>query len=40
MQDMTDDGYKNMLCVETAVTQLPGITLAPGESHTLTQVID
>jgi glucose-6-phosphate 1-epimerase len=39
MQDMTDDGYKHMLCVETAITQLPGCILAPGTSHSLKQVI-
>lgn len=39
MQDMTDDGYQSMLCVETAITQLPGRMLAPGELHSLRQVI-
>ena len=37
MQDMEDQGYKNMLCVETAVTQ--GQQVLPGQSHTLEQVI-
>lgn len=37
MQDMEDLGYKNMLCVETAVTQ--GQQVLPGQSHTLEQVI-
>lgn len=37
MSDMTDDGFKQMVCVETALTQ--GFTLAPGESHSLTQII-
>ncbi|TDF41513.1 D-hexose-6-phosphate mutarotase [Alteromonadaceae bacterium M269] len=39
MSDMTDDGYKSMLCVETAVTQLPGQKIQPGQSHCLKQVI-
>ena len=38
MADMNDDGYKQMLCVETAVTQ--GLILAPGESHELVQSIE
>jgi glucose-6-phosphate 1-epimerase len=37
MPDMDAFGYKNMLCVETAVTQWK--ELKPGESHTLTQRI-
>ena len=37
MQDMADDGYLTMLCVEAAVTQ--GLTLEPGEQHSLTQSI-
>jgi glucose-6-phosphate 1-epimerase len=37
MADMTDTGFKHMLCVETAITQ--GQTLAPGEQHILQQVI-
>jgi glucose-6-phosphate 1-epimerase len=37
MADMQDDGYQSMLCVEAAITQ--GITLAPNEQHTLTQII-
>lgn len=38
MADMPDDGYLQMLCVETAVTQ--GVTLAAGEQHQLRQIID
>ena len=37
MSDMDAFGYKQMLCVETAVTN--GTTLNPGEVHKLTQVI-
>lgn len=37
MSDMDAFGYKQMLCVETAVTN--GTTLQPGDVHTLTQVI-
>jgi glucose-6-phosphate 1-epimerase len=37
MVDMTDTGYLDMLCVETAVTQ--GKTLVPGEQHILQQII-
>ena len=37
MQDMEDDGFQKMLCVETAVTQ--GQQVLPGQSHTLEQVI-
>ncbi len=37
MADMEDTSYQHMVCVETAVTQ--GHTLAPGESHHLTQII-
>lgn len=37
MTDMADDGYRSMLCVEAANTQ--GLTLLPGQSHVLKQVI-
>jgi glucose-6-phosphate 1-epimerase len=37
MQDMEDDGFEKMLCVETAVTQ--GQPVLPGDSHTLELVI-
>lgn len=37
LPDMGDEVYRNMLCVETAVTQ--GLQLQPGASHTLTQTI-
>lgn len=37
LPDMTDEGYKNMLCVETAITQ--GQIVPPGQSHTLEQII-
>ena len=37
MSDMSDDGNRFMVCVETAITQ--GKTLAPGESVALTQII-
>ena len=35
--DMSADGFRHMLCVETALTQ--GRMLEPGETHTLTQRI-
>lgn len=37
MADMDPFAYKRMVCVETAITQ--NHTLAPNESHTLTQII-
>ena len=37
MADMANDGYKNMLCVETAITQ--GQVVSPGQSHSLQQII-
>ncbi|WP_339766784.1 D-hexose-6-phosphate mutarotase [uncultured Paraglaciecola sp.] len=37
MQDMEDDGYRKMLCVETAVTR--NETVLPGHKHMLEQVI-
>jgi glucose-6-phosphate 1-epimerase len=37
MDDMADDSYLTMLCVETAVTQ--GQTVKSGETHVLEQVI-
>jgi glucose-6-phosphate 1-epimerase len=37
MDDMSDNGYRNMLCVETARTQTG--QLLPGEHHKLSQTI-
>ncbi|MDP5039838.1 MAG: D-hexose-6-phosphate mutarotase [Paraglaciecola sp.] len=37
MNDMEDEGYLTMVCVETAITQ--GEILAPGQSHVLTQIV-
>lgn len=37
ISDMDAFGYRQMLCVETAVTQ--GLSLKPGQSHKLTQKI-
>jgi glucose-6-phosphate 1-epimerase len=37
LPDMGEDAYRNMLCVETAVTQ--GCQVQPGATHTLTQII-
>ena len=37
INDMVEDGYSTMLCVETASTQWTH--LQPGESHTLVQII-
>lgn len=37
--DMGCDGYRHMLCFETANAGADAVTLAPGESHTLTTAI-
>jgi glucose-6-phosphate 1-epimerase len=37
--DMPDDGYQTMLCVESAITDQAGETVAAGQSHTLTTTI-
>ena len=37
MADMDDSGFEQMLCIETARTQQG--KLAPGQTHTLTQII-
>jgi glucose-6-phosphate 1-epimerase len=37
MPDMADEGYKTMLCVEAA--NIKPLTLKPGDTHRLTQVI-
>ena len=39
MKDFGDDEYENMVCVETAKADADVIVLAPGESHTMEQVI-
>ena len=39
MADMSDDGYRTMLCVETAITDEAGVTVAAGEEHSLSTVI-
>ena len=39
MEDFADDGYKTMLCIETANALENTVTVEPGESHTLTQRI-
>lgn len=39
MPDFDDDGWRNMLCVETAITDPAGITLAPDEEHSLCVMI-
>lgn len=42
MADMSDDGYKTMLCVESTLhadSIIQGKTLNPGESHQLTTVL-
>ncbi|MGL4205456.1 MAG: D-hexose-6-phosphate mutarotase [Aeromonadaceae bacterium] len=35
MPDFDDDGWRSMLCVETAITSPTGVTLAPEEEHSL-----
>lgn len=37
MSDMEDDGYRTMLCIETA--NMPAIPILPNSSHTLEQII-
>ena len=37
LHDMEDEGYRQMLCVETAITK--GKSLAPGETHVIEQII-
>lgn len=39
MNDMQEDGYKTMLCVETANAMDDERTIPPGEKHTLTTII-
>lgn len=39
MGDFSDDGYQNMLCIETANAAGDLVQLAPGEMHTLSQII-
>ena len=36
MADMADNSYETMVCVESTIHNSQSITLAPGESHTLT----
>ena len=37
--DMPDDGYKTMLCVESAITREEGQSISAEKSHTLTTII-
>ncbi|MFM5382793.1 D-hexose-6-phosphate mutarotase [Aeromonas veronii] len=39
MADMSDDGYRTMLCVEAAIAGEAGVTVAPDEEHSLSTVI-
>ena len=39
MADFTDEGYKSMICIETANALTNTVTVAPGETHTLTQTV-
>ncbi|MGY6040645.1 D-hexose-6-phosphate mutarotase [Aeromonas sp. AE23HZ002T15] len=39
MADMSDDGYRTMLCVEAAITADAGVTIAPDEEHSFSTVI-
>ena len=36
MADMADDSFETMVCVESTIHNSNSVTLAPGESHTLT----
>ncbi len=35
MADMSDNGYRTMLCVEAAIASEAGVTVAPGEAQLL-----
>lgn len=37
--DMPDDGYQTMLCIESAITNTNGQSVAPGQTHTLSTEI-
>ena len=39
MADFDDDGYRKMVCIETANAASDARTIAPGQSHTLRQTI-
>ncbi len=39
MADMSDDGYRTMLCVEAAIAGDAGVTVAPDEEHCFSTVI-
>ena len=39
MADMSDDGYRTMLCVEAAIAGDAGVTVAPDEEHSFSTVI-
>ena len=39
MADMSDDGYLTMLCVEAAISDEAGVTVAPDEEHSFSTVI-
>lgn len=39
MADMSDDGYRTMLCVEAAIAGEVGVTVAPDEEHSFSTVI-
>ena len=39
MADFADDGYQHMLCIEAANAAEDVVRLAPGESHTLSQML-
>ncbi len=39
MADMSDDGYRTMLCVEAAIASETGVTVAPDEEHSFSTVI-
>ncbi|WP_421164527.1 D-hexose-6-phosphate mutarotase [Aeromonas dhakensis] len=39
MADMSDDGYRTMLCVEAAIASEAGVIVAPDEEHSFSTVI-
>ncbi len=40
IKDMADDGYLSMVCIEAANTAFDSISLTPGSSHVLSQIIE
>ena len=39
LEDMPNDGYKTMLCIESTITAADGVLVNPGQKHVLTTTI-